>query len=85
MLFEYGGKQYEALVGTDLDRQGWVMFAWDLTGGGPIFIEAFRPNDGSGIAISTHVENIPLAVVEWFIRQLHEELGDHRFNRDAEC
>jgi hypothetical protein len=68
-------RSYELVRGSDVERDGFALELWDVTGGADDqVLEAFYSDSDGSMTFSAYREDLALDVVEWFTRKARELL-----------
>lgn len=74
MNFQIDNRTYEIIRATDVDRDGIGIELWDRDNQ-KLILEIFRHDDKKKLTFSCDTDNIPLEVVDWFLREFEERVG----------
>ncbi|GAB2768563.1 hypothetical protein GCM10027275_08960 [Rhabdobacter roseus] len=80
MNFKIDNRTYEIIRATDVDRDGIGIELWDRDNQ-KLILEIFRHDDKKKLMFSCDKGELPLEVVERFLREFEERVG-RKFQED---
>ncbi len=72
MLFSVGKKQYESVVGSDLEKDGMFLELSDAENN--LVLYAFWSDANDGFTFSAYEQELPFSLVEWFVQEARKRL-----------
>jgi hypothetical protein len=81
MNFKVGNRTYEIIRATDVDRDGIGIELWDRDRD-KLIMEVFRHDDKKELIFSCDKGEIPLEVVDRFLKEFEERVG-REFQKDS--
>ena len=77
MKIEFEGRAYELLFGSDVQRDAVYLELSDVSGRAPLVVlDAFHGDADGRITLSAYREDLPLALVEWFVAEVRRRLPE---------
>jgi hypothetical protein len=71
----FDGREYEILLGSDVQNDGMFLEMNDLSGNVPdTVLFAFRSDIDGRVTLSAYREDLPLDAVAWFVQRARETL-----------
>ena len=77
-MVEIAGHKYEVIVGSDIQRDGMYLEAWNEAKA--VVAEVFYSDEHDTMSFTGYLPDIPLPLVEWMIGQAKARLMPERGN-----
>lgn len=77
-MVKIAGHSYEVIVGSDIQRDGMYLEAWNE--GGAVVAEVFYSDQDDTMTFTGYLSDLPLTLVEWMIGQAKIRLIPERGN-----
>ena len=72
MIVEVAGRNYELVCGSDIDRDGMFLEAWQDVK--TLVLEAFFSDADGSFTFTAHQEGLPFGLVELFVAEARRRL-----------